>query len=73
LICVRKNWLLNFGIMTKEKVIEALEKMPQEFSTEELIERLIFIDKIEKGLQDLRDGKTMTLEEAKERARQWLK
>ena len=59
--------------MTKEKVIEALEKMPEEFPAEALIEKLIFIEKVEEGLRAAKEGKTITLEEAKERARKWLK
>ena len=59
--------------MRKEIVLETLKNMPEEFSAEELIERIIFIDKIEKGRQDIREGKTLTLEQVKEQNRKWLK
>jgi predicted transcriptional regulator len=60
--------------MNKEKVIETLEKLPQEFSVEELVDRLLFIDKIDRGLKDVEEGKVISLEEAKDRAsKKWSK
>lgn len=32
--------------MNKTKVIETLDKLPEEFSTEELIDKVIFIEKV---------------------------
>ncbi len=45
--------------MSREKVIEAIKKFPQEFQLEELMERLIFIENVEKGLKPLEEGKTL--------------
>ena len=59
--------------MRKTKVIEALNHLPEEFKTEELIDRLIFIEKVEKGMEDAKLGKTITLDQAKERALKWSK
>ncbi|WP_373494090.1 hypothetical protein [Aquiflexum sp.] len=53
--------------MKKEQVKEILEKMPNEFDIEDLVERLLFIQKVEIGIKDSLDGKTMTMSEAKER------
>ena len=50
--------------MTKEKVVEAVQGLPQ-FNLEELIDRLVFIEKVEKGLQQLNRGETKTHEEVK--------
>ncbi len=57
--------------MTKDKVIEAVNELPQEFDLEELIERLIFIDKVEKGFQQLDKEETKTHEEAKKIIKSW--
>ena len=60
--------------MKKSKVIETLDSLPEDFNTEELIERLIFIDKVEKGLQEVEEGRTISLEEVKERIKnKWSK
>ena len=53
--------------MNKTKVIETLESLPEEFSTEELMDRLIFIEKVEKGQEDVKEGKVISIEEAKNR------
>ena len=57
--------------MTKDKVIETVNDLPQEFDLDEFIERLIFVDKVEKGLQQLDKGETKTNEEAKKIIKSW--
>ena len=37
--------------MKKAKVLETLESFPDEFSAEKLIEKLIFIEKVEEGIK----------------------
>ena len=60
--------------MNRTKVIETLDNLPPEFSTEELIDRLLFIDKIEKGLKDADEGNVISFEEVKNRmAKKWQK
>jgi hypothetical protein len=44
-------------IMKKEKVIDTVKGLPQEFELEELIEKLVFVEKIEKGLRQAEEGK----------------
>jgi uncharacterized protein YktA (UPF0223 family) len=51
--------------MDKHKVMATLEQLPNEFSTEELIEKLLFFEKVERGLKDVADGKLISLEDAK--------
>jgi hypothetical protein len=53
--------------MNKNRVIETLESLPDEFETEALIEKLLFIEKVEKGMNDASEGKTISLQEAKSR------
>ncbi|AHM59117.1 hypothetical protein D770_23380 [Flammeovirgaceae bacterium 311] len=59
--------------MTKDKVLEAVREMPQEFDLEELIERLIFIDKVQKGMNQLDEGKTVSHDQAKNIIKSWQK
>jgi hypothetical protein len=51
--------------MKKHKVIETLDQLPEEFNLEDLVEKLLFIEKVEKGIQEANRGKTMALFEAK--------
>ena len=53
--------------MTKNTVIETLESFGNEFDTEQFFERLLFVEKVEKGLQDSKDGKVMSLDKAKQK------
>jgi hypothetical protein len=55
--------------MRKTTVIESINKLPDEFSIDEIVERLIII---EKGRQDVRDGKVNTEEQAKTKLSKWL-
>lgn len=60
--------------MKKNQVIDTLNSLPEEFEAEQLIERLIFIEKVEQGMQDVKDGKVMSLDEARQRFREkWQK
>jgi hypothetical protein len=58
--------------MRKTIVLESINKLPDEFSIDEIIERLIIIEKIEKGQQDVKDGKVNTEEQAKAKLGRWL-
>ncbi len=59
--------------MKKEKVLEAVNSFPPEFDLEELLERLIFVEKVEKGLRQLEEGKTLTHTEVKDNVGKWKK
>jgi len=60
--------------MKKSKVLETLDQLPNEFSTEELIDKLLFIEKVEQGMRDVEEGNMISLDTAKERLRsKWSK
>lgn len=44
--------------MKKEAALNIIKDFSQEFELELLIEKLIFMEKVEKGLQDLEAGNT---------------
>ena len=60
-------------MLTKEKLKKTIDSLPDDFSIEDVIEELIVVDKIEKGLKDVKDGKVYTTEEAKDKLNKWLK
>ena len=51
--------------MVKETLATAIKEMPQEFDLDELIERLIFMEQVEAGLKDIKEGRTIPLAEVK--------
>lgn len=51
--------------MKREKALQTVRALPTEFDVEELIERLVFVEKVEKGLQQVKDGKTVSHQQVK--------
>lgn len=60
-------------MLVKEKVLETIRSLPDEFSLDELVDRLILLEKINTGLQEVGEGKIVSQEEAKERMKKWQK
>ncbi len=47
-------------MLTKTKLKEQIEKFPENFSIDELIERLILLEKIERGNKQSENGEVIT-------------
>ena len=57
--------------MKRDKAIDTVKELPKEFELEDLIEKLVVIEKVEQGLAQLKKGKTITQEKVKEIAKKW--
>ncbi|MBW3470244.1 hypothetical protein [Arthrospiribacter ruber] len=60
-------------MITKEKLLETLKSMPDKFSVDELMERVLLLQKIEIGLEQSEKGEGYSSEEAKKMIKEWLK
>lgn len=60
-------------MITKAQIIKSLDKLPENLTIDQIVDHLIFIEKIEKGLADSNAGRTNTVEEAKVKLGKWLK
>ena len=60
-------------MLTKKQVLEAIEAMPEEKFThiETVIEELILLEKIEEGLDEMRQGRILTEEEINKEIDKW--
>lgn len=58
--------------MRKSTVLESISKLPDEVSLDEIIERLIIVEKIEKGRQQIKDGKVNSEDQAQAKLNKWL-
>jgi hypothetical protein len=47
--------------MNKHKVMATLEQRPNECSTEEIIEKFLFAEKVEPAFKDVAEGKFLSL------------
>lgn len=52
---------------TKAKIVRAVEDLPEDATIEDAIERLVFLHKIETGLKQAQEGKTVPLDEVEAR------
>ena len=59
--------------MTKILINEAIKELPDEFSIDDLIEKLILIDSFDKGRVQFQMGKTFTHQEVGQKLEKWLK
>ncbi len=59
-------------MINKDQVIQTIKDLPDNFSTEELIQKIILLEKIETGLQQSDAGKVVSSDEAKKRLAKWL-
>ena len=57
--------------MKRDKAIETIKELPQEFDLEILLEKLIFVEKVDQGLLQLQEGKTVSSEKVKEMIKKW--
>jgi hypothetical protein len=56
----------------KENVEKMLQSLPDDSTIEDIQYYLYVLDKIEKGQQEIRDGKGISHEEAKARLSKWI-
>ena len=60
-------------MITKKQLTVTLEKLPDEFSLEDLIDKLILLDKIERAEQESERGETITESELEKEIEKWFK
>lgn len=61
-----------FAMITKTKVKETLENFPEEFSIDDLMERLIILDKVEKGRRQSASGDVISEEDLDNEINKWF-
>ena len=59
-------------MLTKTKLKEQIDKFPENFSIDELIERLILIEKIELGNKQSENGEVITDAELDKEIEKWF-
>jgi len=60
-------------MLTKEKVNRTVNKLPDSFTIDELIDQLIFIEKVEEGYQQSETGRVVPNEDVKLMIDKWSK
>jgi len=57
----------------KQKIIAAVQKLPEDWTVDQILERIELMWKVEQGFENYKSGNTVSLEEVKEEAREWKK
>lgn len=60
-------------MLTKEKLNKTINNLPDSFTIDELIDQLIFIEKVEEGLKQSEEGKIVSNEDVKLMIDKWSK
>jgi hypothetical protein len=60
-------------MITKTQLINTIENLPDNLTIDQVIDHLIFLEKVQNGLKDSQDGKVYTKAQAKEKLSRWLK
>jgi len=58
-------------MMTKEKMRDLIEAQPDDATYEEILRELAFVRTVERGLAEVREGRTISNEEMGRRIRLW--
>ena len=61
------------NMLTKSTVQKSIDRLPSQFSIDELIEQLIFIQKVEDGILQSKDGNVISHEDVKGVISKWSK
>ncbi|MFN6944276.1 MAG: hypothetical protein ACK4ND_04975 [Cytophagaceae bacterium] len=60
-------------MIRKTKLIKTLDDLPEEFSIDELVDRLIIIQKVEEAQKQSQEGLKYSEDQAKDMVKKWSK
>jgi len=60
-------------MITKEKLIQVVNKMPDKINIDDIIEEFVLLSKIEHGLADVEAGRVYSDKQVAEKMGKWLK
>lgn len=60
-------------MLTKGKIKKSIDTLPDNLTIDQVIDKIIMLDKIEQGLADVENGNVFTTEEIKDKLNKWLK
>jgi predicted transcriptional regulator len=60
-------------MLTKEKVIKTIDRLPENFTVDQVVEELVILNKIDEGLRDVEQGRVFTTDQVMKELKTWLK
>ena len=59
-------------MLTQTKVLKAIRQLPEEFSIDELVDKMILIDKIERGISQSEKGEVISEADLDKEIAKWF-
>ena len=59
-------------MISKAKLKEQIENLPEKFTIEELVERLVFMEKVDNGLNDSMENNKVSEQELEQQMKTWF-
>jgi hypothetical protein len=59
--------------ITKKQILSSMKELPESFSAEEIIDKIILLQKIDIGLEQSKNGKVVSEIDARKKLKKWLK
>lgn len=59
-------------MITKAKLKEQIEKLPDSFTIDELVESLVFVGKVESGLEDSKNNRKISEQDLEDKMKAWF-
>ena len=60
-------------MITKEILMRTIKDLPDKFSLDDLLDRIIILQKIDIGMEQSQAGQTNSTKQAKDKLKKWLK
>ena len=60
-------------MLTKTQIIDSLSNLPENVTIDQVIDHLVVVEKIQRGLEDSAEGRVYNKEQAKDKLKKWLK
>jgi predicted transcriptional regulator len=60
-------------MLTKDKVRKTIDRLPEKFTVDQIVEELVILNRIEEGLKDVEEGSVFTTDQVKKELKTWLK
>jgi hypothetical protein len=60
-------------MLTKTQIIDSLSNLPENVTIDQVIDHLVVVEKIQKGLDDSANGRVYNKDQAKSKLKKWLK
>ncbi len=60
-------------MLIKEQILNSIKKMPDDITFDELIDEIIFLNKVQKGIEQSEKNQTVSTDDAKKKLEKWLR